>query len=160
MPGTRLALVADDPLLASAIQVSLKKVLGGPALQCRLDEARALLGRDTDGILLLAAASPEDVVGVLRFVQEISLQKLPPQLIVVAGEAAQSGPEWSRIDPYLTRCLRWSDDAADLVTAIRARLPRVQRDFYTSEESIEETINRRLLAQTPSLLPMIDRIAL
>jgi hypothetical protein len=57
MPGTRLALVADDQLLASAVQVNLKKILGGPAYQCRFDAARTLLGRDTDAILVLAAAS-------------------------------------------------------------------------------------------------------
>ena len=78
MAGTRLALLADDQLLASAIQVNLRKILGGPAYQCRFDAARALLGADTDGILLMAAASREDAVSVLRLVQEICIQKLPP----------------------------------------------------------------------------------
>jgi len=160
MPGTRLALVADDPLLANAIQVNLKKFLGGPAYQCRFDATRALLGRDTDSILLLAAASAEDAISVLRFVQEICIQKLPPQLIVVTGEGALNAPEWARVEPFLTRRLRWPEDANEIQGLIRDRLPRAQKGFYTSEESIEETISRRLLSQTPSLLPMMDRIAL
>jgi DNA-binding NtrC family response regulator len=160
MPATRLALVADDQLLASAIQVNLRRILGGTAFQCRFDAARGLLGRDTDGLLLLAAASAEDAISVLRFVQEVCIQRLPPQLIVVVGEGALHAPEWDRIAPYLTRRLRWPEDASELNTLIRDRLPRVQADFYTSDASIEQTINRRLLAQTPSLLPMIDRIAL
>jgi transcriptional regulator with PAS, ATPase and Fis domain len=158
MPGTRLALVADDQLLAN--QVSARKVLGAPAYQCRYDAARTLLGRDTDGILLLAAANPEDAISALRLIQEICIQKLPPQLIVVAGEGAASAPEWSRIDPYLTCRLNWPENVAGLPIHIRERLERVQNDFYTTDASIEQTISRRLLSQTPSLLPMIDRIAL
>jgi transcriptional regulator with PAS, ATPase and Fis domain len=160
MPGTRLALVADDQLLATSIQVSARKVMGAPAYQCRYDAARALLGRDTDGILLLAAANPQDVVSILRFAQEICLQKFPPQLIVIAGEGAANAQEWAQIDPYLMRRLSWPENAAELPIHIRERLDRTQSDFYTSDANIEETISRRLLSQTPSLLPMIDRIAL
>jgi transcriptional regulator with PAS, ATPase and Fis domain len=160
MPGTRLALVADDQLLASAIQVNLRKVLGSTAYQCRFDAARGLPGRDTDGLLLLAAATAEDAVSVLRFVQEICLQRLPPQLFVVVGEGALHAPEWDRIEPYLTRRLRWPEDAPVLNALVKDRLTATQGDFYSTDNSIEDTINRRLLAQTPSLLPMIDRIAL
>src|SRR6266852_8308101 len=113
MPGTRLVLVADDQLLASSIQVSARKVLGVPAYQCRYDAVRSLLGRDTDGILLLAAATPQDAVSVLRLVQEICIQKLPPQLIVIAGEGAATASEWTRIEPYLTRRLLWPENAAE-----------------------------------------------
>jgi DNA-binding NtrC family response regulator len=160
MPGTRLVLVADDPLLASSIQVSARKVMGAPALQCRYDAARALLGRDTDGILLLAAANPQDANSALRLVQEICIQKLPPQLIVIAGEGAANAPEWSKIEPFLTRRINWPENAAELPIHIRERLELSQNEFHTGETSIEETISRRLLCQTPSLLPMIDRIAL
>jgi DNA-binding NtrC family response regulator len=160
MPGTRLALVADDQLLASAIQVSLRKVLGGPAYQCKFEAARAMLGRDTDAILLMAAASAEDAVSALRLVQEICIQKLPAQLVVVIGEAALNAPEWTRIEPFLTGRLSWPEDANQLHGLLKDRLPRAQGEFYTAGGSIEETINRRLLSQTPSLLPMIDRIAL
>src|SRR5262249_13780945 len=69
-------------------------------------------------------------------------------------------PEWARVEPFLTRRLRWPEDAYELQGLLRDRLQRTQGDFYNSDVSIEETINRRLLAQTPSLLPMIDRIAL
>src|SRR5262249_54837608 len=92
--------------------------------------------------------------------QEICIQKLPPQLVVIASEGAQSAPEWSRIEPYLTRRLRWPEDMAEVGPVLREMLPRTQVDFYTADGSIEETIGRRLLSQTPSLLPMIDRIAL
>src|SRR5260370_26655734 len=126
MPGTRLALVADDQLLASSIQVSARKVTGAPAYQCRYDAARALLGRDTDGILLLAAANPQDAMSVMRLLQEICIQKLPPQMIVITGEGAANAAEWTRIEPYLTRRLLWPENAAELPIHIRQRLDRTQ----------------------------------
>jgi transcriptional regulator with PAS, ATPase and Fis domain len=81
-------------------------------------------------------------------------------LIVVTGEGALNAPEWARVEPFLTRRLRWPEDAVEIQGLLRDRLPRTQNGFYTSDASIEETISRRLLGQTPSLLSMIDRIAL
>jgi DNA-binding NtrC family response regulator len=160
MPGTRLVLVADEPLLASSIQVTARKVMGAPAPQCRYDAVRALLGRDTDGILLLAAANAQDANSALRLVQEICIQKWPPQLIVIAGEGAANAPEWTKIEPFLTRRINWPENAAELPIHIRERLELSQNEFHTGDATIEDTISRRLLSQTPSLLPMIDRIAL
>jgi transcriptional regulator with PAS, ATPase and Fis domain len=108
----------------------------------------------------MAAASIEDAVSVLRLVQEICIQKLPAQLIVVMGEAALNAPEWARIEPFLTARLRWPEGATNLNALLKDRLPRTQGEFYTADGSIEETIHRRLRSQTPSLEPMVDRIAL
>jgi transcriptional regulator with PAS, ATPase and Fis domain len=128
--------------------------------QCKFDAARAILGRETDGLLVLAAASTEDSGRIAQLVQEICIQKLPPLLIVVTGEDAVSAPEWTRLEPYLTRRLRWPEDVQELNSFLKDRLPRVQHSFYTDQTTLEETISRRLLSQTPSLLPLIDRIAL
>jgi DNA-binding NtrC family response regulator len=160
MPGIRLALVADDQPLATAIQASLRKMLGCPVYQCKLDAARGLLGRDTDGVLLLAAATPEDAAGVQRLVQEIHIQKLPPILVVVAGDGAIACAELARLRPVLSCCLHWPNDLADLSALIKEHVPRVKGSFYTTHTSLEETISHRLLSQTPSLMPLIDRIAL
>jgi DNA-binding NtrC family response regulator len=160
MPGTRLVLVADDQPLASSIQVNLRRILGSPAYQCKLDAARGLLGRDTDGVLLLAAATPDDASRYLRLVQEIRLQNMPAQVIVVAGEIALASAELRRLEPHVARRFAWPDEMGGLNDFIKERLPAVQTAFYTTDSSIEETISRRLLSQTPSLLPLIDRIAL
>jgi DNA-binding NtrC family response regulator len=161
MPGTRLALVADDQSLASAIQLALRKILGNAAYHhCKFDAARALLGRATDGLLLLTAASAEEATGLRSLVQEICIQKLPVQIVAVLTDAAANAPDWHRVDPYLVRRLRWPEDSSNLAPLVQESLARAKGEFHTADHSIEETISRRLLSQTPSLLPLIDRIAL
>jgi DNA-binding NtrC family response regulator len=160
MPGSRLALVADDQPLASAIQTHLRKSLGNPAYHCRFDAVRGALGRDADGLVLLAAARAEDCEIILRLVQEIYLQKLPPIILIVANDAVAPMPELTRLEPYVAHCFEWPKDAAELAAVVKDRLPRIHGTLSTSDESLEEVIGRRLLAQTPSLLPLVDRIAL
>ena len=56
MSGSRLALVAADQALADAIQAHLRKHLGHAAFVCAFDTIRNHLARDTDGLVLVAAA--------------------------------------------------------------------------------------------------------
>src|SRR5207247_9815083 len=61
---------------------------------------------------------------------------------------------------HVTRQLRWPADAAALTELLKERCRR-GRDFIgTRAETLEEMLRRRLLAQTPSLLPLVERIAL
>src|SRR5438105_15253480 len=83
MSGSRLSLVADDQRFDSAIQTHLKKSLGQPAFECDLTTIGHHLDRDTDALLLLAAASTTEADRVYRLVQEICLQKLPPIIMIV-----------------------------------------------------------------------------
>src|SRR5258708_3062004 len=83
MLGSRLALVADDQRLANAIQAHLKKSLGQVAFACTLDTVHAHLHRETAALLVLAAASRSESEKVLRLVQEIYIQKLPPIIMIV-----------------------------------------------------------------------------
>ena len=77
MSGSHLALVADEPRLARALEASLHKALGQPVLVCAFDAIREYLGPDTDGVLVLAAASPADLKQIVRLAQELSLKKWP-----------------------------------------------------------------------------------
>src|SRR5436309_2768460 len=90
MSGSRVALVADDQRLASTIQTHLKKVLGQGIFQCSIDSVRNHLGRETDGLLLLATNSAAEAEHVLRLVQEIYIQKLPPIIMIVGGSEGQA----------------------------------------------------------------------
>jgi two-component system, NtrC family, response regulator HydG len=159
MTPSRLALVADDPRLAGAIQAHLQKALGQGAFHCSADAIRNHLSRASDGLLLLAAGSPSESEQVLRLVQEVYLQKLPPILMVVQTPEAAAGRDLSALDPYVAGRLLWPAEAARLVTLLRARAGRV-RDFPAAEDGLEQVISRRLLLCTPSLLPLVERIAL
>src|SRR6266851_613743 len=156
MTGSRLALVAEDQRLASTIQNHLKKNLGQAVLQCSVDSIRNHLGRETDGLLLLAAASAAESEQILRLVQEIYLQKLPPIIVIVDGENSTGPVDLTMLDPYVAQRFEWPRDASLLVQFIRDRIGRV-RDFMGSEdETIEQVISRRLLRNTPSLLPLVE----
>jgi DNA-binding NtrC family response regulator len=159
MTGNRLALVSDDPRLAGAIQAHLKKALGQAVFHCTLDAIHNHLGRDSEGLLLLAAAAPAEAERIYRLVQEIYLQKLPPIIMIVEDEAL-AGPDLESLEPYVARRLHWPTDAADLTTLIRERLGRV-RDFVgPKDDSVQGVIAHKLLRQTPSLLALVERIAL
>lgn len=159
MTGSRLALVADDARLAGAIQAHLKKTLGQSVFLCGLDTIHQHLGRDSDGLVLLAAAAPQEAERICRLVQEVYLQKLPP-IIMIVEEASAAGPDLGALEPYVARRIRWPEDAAALTVLIRERMGRVRDFFGAKDDTVEGVISRRLLRQTPSLLPLVERIGI
>lgn len=160
MAGSRLALVANDPRLAGVLQAHLKKSLGQFPFVSSFDTIRDRLGQDTDGLLILAAASPEDAEPILRLVQDIYLQQWPPIVLVVEGHDDTLGAHLAHLDPYIYRRLSWPDDAAALVHLVKEKLGRCRSFSDVHDEGLTDALRQRLLAQTPSLLPFVDRIAL
>jgi DNA-binding NtrC family response regulator len=159
MTGSRLALVSDDQRLGQAIAGHLKCAVAPQLLQCNYREIRGHLGRETDGLLLLAVASAAEVEQVQRLLREIALQQLPPVVVVVEDKAA-SGDALAGLDAFVARFILWPNEAEVLDALIRERMTRTRAFHATREESVEEVIRHRLLTLTPSLMPMSDRIAL
>jgi two-component system, NtrC family, response regulator HydG len=159
MAGSRLALVAEDRSLANAIQAHLRKHLGQTALECAFDAIRDHLARDTDGLVVIAAGSDADCQPIMWLVQDICLQKLPPVLLVVQGENLPLD-QLAELDPYVARRLRWPDDAAVMTQIARDRCGRARGFAGLEAESLEDLLTSKLLAQTPSLMPLVERIAL
>src|SRR5262249_53463180 len=118
---SRVALAADDARLAGSIQAHLKRALGESGFSSTLAGGRSHIGHCTDGLLLLAATSPVEAEQVLRLVQEIYLQKLPPVLLVIEASPPGPGRGLSGLDPYVAARLRWPEDAQALVEAVRQR---------------------------------------
>jgi DNA-binding NtrC family response regulator len=157
MQGYRVALVADNPSLSQAIQAHLASVGGRAAFCCPFEDIRDYLAGDTDGLLLLAVANADDLRAAVRLVQDISLQNLPPVVVLLGDPAMQ--PELAPLERYIARRLHWPDDAAAL-TQLLQDVGR-GRDFNSqAAESLEDLLSRRLLALTPSMLPLVERIAL
>jgi two-component system response regulator HydG len=157
MSSSRVALVSDDPQLAGSIQTHLKKSLGQLVFQCDYASIRTHLGQQTDGLLLLAAGSHAESEQLLRLVREIYIRKLPPVIMIVSGD---KGGSLDDVEQYVAQCLRWPRDAARLTQLIRERVGCVREFLATNRETTEQTIGRRLLTQTPSLMPLVERIAL
>jgi DNA-binding NtrC family response regulator len=160
MTGSRLALVAEEPRLASAIQAHLKKTFGQAALGTTFQTIRNHLDRETDGVLLLVAATTAECEPVKRLVQEVYLQQLPTVMILVEGPDLPADQSTTNLDPYVAHRLRWPDDAGLLQQHLRERLGRVRNAVDHTPDTVEAVIGRRLLSMTPSLAPLVERIAL
>jgi DNA-binding NtrC family response regulator len=159
MPGSRLALVAEDRLLADSIQAHLRKQLGQPAFQCAFESIREHLSHDTDGLIVIAVGSPADCKAACWLIQDICLQKLPPVLLVLQNDQLPA-EQLALLDPYVARRLRWPDEAGALTQMAKDRCHRGREFSGVGEETLEELLTGKLLAQTPSLLPLVERIAL
>jgi transcriptional regulator with PAS, ATPase and Fis domain len=160
MTGSRLALVADDQRLAGATQTVLKKALGHPVFQCTFGAIRTYLSRDTDGGLLLAVNSAADAQQALLLVQEIYLQKMPSIIFLLEGPELLPGTDLRRLGSYVAGRFSWPDETSSLGQQLRDRLGRVRNLVGKTPDTVEEVIQRRLLAQTPSLVPLVERIAI
>lgn len=161
MSGSRLALVADDQRLASTIQTHLKKNLNQlPILACGFDNIRSHLWRESDGVVILIASTLAEGEHIFRLVQEISMQKLPPTLVVVEGDQLPPVNDLARLDRHVTLRMRWPDDGGRLIDFVRERVNRCRPTFGRDDESLEDVIGRKLVSYTPSLIPLVERIAL
>src|SRR5262245_5898022 len=156
MTGCPLALVADDHRLATALQAHLQQALGREVFHATFADVRAHLARDGGGLLLLAAATPPDADQLLRLVQEVYLQKLPLVLLVVEGEGLGRGRGLSQLDARVAGRLRWPDDAARLAQCVRQRAGPAGA---FAPGSARQVFARRLALLTPSLLPLVERLA-
>jgi DNA-binding NtrC family response regulator len=162
MIGSRVALVADDQRLATSVQTTLKKSVGQAAFHCKLDAIRLHVGRDTDGVLIAAITDPAETDLLLRLLQEVCIQNLDLTVLVLLGPDLPPCRELEQIEQQTGAVLRWPNDADALVERVRERSGDATPFFGTRDETLEETIRRRLLSLTPSLCQeqMVERIAL
>jgi two-component system response regulator HydG len=158
MSNSRVALVSDNTDLAGNIQTHLKKSLGQRVFQCNFQTIRTHLSQETDGLLLLASASATEAEAIFQLVREIYIRKLPAVIMIVSGEDVGRMDD---LQQYVAQYLHWPYDAERLTQVIRQRIGRVRGFLATnSQETIEQVIGRQLLTQTPSLMPLVDRLSL
>src|SRR5262249_40574602 len=156
MPGSSVALVADDKHLADAIAVHLHKHTGQSPLLCSFASAGELLAPHCDGLLLLAIRSAADQESAMRLVQDISLHRFPTAIVIVEGR--DGAARLQALAPHVSHGLCWPAEAGLLSQLVRQHAN--SHPFQRRPESLEELLRSCLLAQTPSLLPLVDRIAL
>jgi transcriptional regulator with PAS, ATPase and Fis domain len=161
MTFTRLALIADDARYPSPVLAGLRRALGQEWTRRSLEEARQFLSRDHRAVWLLLASTPADADRVMRLVQEVLLLKLPVQLVLVeASPPPGPGCSLGTLDPHLALRVQWPEEAARLVAWLQAQLADDPELPQPVEESLDDTIARRLALQTPSLIPLVERLAL
>jgi two-component system response regulator HydG len=156
MAEPRIVLVADDSALVQAVQSQLREF--APTVQT--DSYAALAERltcDSDGLLVLGVASVGEQAQARQLVQQLVLQKWPPLIVILDTMGPAS--RLANLDRFVSRRLHWPEDADRLKTLVR-ELDRGRQFRFAADENLEDTLSRRLLALTPSLLPLADRIAL
>jgi transcriptional regulator with PAS, ATPase and Fis domain len=97
---------------------------------------------------------------VVRLVQEVTLQQLPLTVVLLTTEATSASEQLLTLEPYIVARLSWPEDAACLAGLMLDKAAHAKPFLGTRQETLEEVIRRRLLSLTPSLTPMVDRIAL
>jgi transcriptional regulator with PAS, ATPase and Fis domain len=157
MAEPRVVLVADDAKLVQGVQDHLRGD-NGQAVQAGSYAGIAdLLTCDSDGLLLLGVSSITEQAQARQLVQQLVLQKWPA--LVVLLDAMGPASRLASLERHVQRLLRWTDDAERLTTLVR-EFDRGRRFRFATNENLEDTLSRRLLALTPSLLPLAERIAL
>jgi len=161
MSANRLALVADDQSVAASIQSAFKKHLDVCPPIRSFQAVRDCLGRDTDGVVILVAASLQDLEQAYRLVQEITLLQYPVNLVLVQAEnVATEQPFLTNLHQSTVHRFRWPVESELLTNLARERVGKGAGFLDDHSESISDIISRRLLSHTPSLLPLVERIAL
>ncbi|MBX9626034.1 MAG: sigma 54-interacting transcriptional regulator [Gemmataceae bacterium] len=157
----RLVLAAADPKLTPAVQAHLLRAAQVAPPVVRLDEVHDLLTPEADGTVLLIAASPADADPIEAVVREARVQELPARFAVLECEGFLGRRRLDHLDPYLAGRWAWPHQATDLaVWARRAATTEGPSFPDPATETAEETIRRRLAAQTPSLLGLSEQLGI
>lgn len=159
--GHQPTLVAQDHSFAANVATHLKKTTGLPLQLRAYGDVRSQAPRERDGLVILLAASPDEVEHARQFVQESSIQKMAYIVVVLAVD--HCCPQTiTELAGHVSHVFHWPKDAAELghVVKVAQTRRRAGEVGCYPEGSIEDQMTRRLLAYTPSLLPLVEKLAL
>ncbi|MCS7160723.1 MAG: sigma-54 dependent transcriptional regulator [Gemmatales bacterium] len=165
------ALIADDPHLTDSVLRELARYAPGQTRDhAGMSAAESWKVKDWESAgqvlqfwqasVILGITRPSEVALARRIVQEVSLRRVPFTLVVLASaECLQEVQPWHR---FGVRVLEWPRDLAGLTPALRLQLehPRTADLAQYAHNSLEQEIALRLAPYTPSLLPMVEKLAL
>ncbi|MFQ3592236.1 MAG: sigma 54-interacting transcriptional regulator [Gemmataceae bacterium] len=161
MPRSRLALIVDDGRLGQTLLTFLHSSSGLVFSRLTLDEARNHFDREQPALWLLVATTPTDADRVMRLVQEVVLQRLPIRLVLVdACPSCSPGRHLAALLPHVVGRFGWPKQSQELQQCVHQQAKRAPDLQQPIHETLEDTLARRLGLQTPSLIPLVERLAL
>lgn len=180
MPAHRYAVIADDPQLIETVRWELRRLANSmsrenqlqadhlPTARSPLPEhwpvvswnSAASLLQAWQASLVLGIVQASEVAPARRLIQEITLRRLPFVVAILVSETCWAEvQDWTR---YGLRILVWPRDLAGLTPALRLRRdhPRHTELARFADGTLEQEIALRLAPFTPSLLPLVEKLAL
>jgi transcriptional regulator with PAS, ATPase and Fis domain len=154
----RMLLVGSDHQFAQLVQTHLYKTFLVNAPQVRFDDLPKVVGRDTDGVLLLLASESHDADRIDAAVRELRLQQFPPRLAVLASEKFTDARRLDALTTFLEANLTWPGHTRELNTWVRRAVVPGPAFPDPAHETIGDRIRARLLTLTPSLSPMAEQL--
>jgi DNA-binding NtrC family response regulator len=165
--GCCVALIDGTDRLVPIVQSYLRDHLDSDLARLDFETAPDLLTWDNDGLILVALHSDTDVRQLRQLVQDISLRQLPVVVAVIetADFLSRYGvfPEkglLAALTPYLAARLRWPEEAEHLIRLVEDFVDCSCPFADSDSQPVEEVLRRQLQGQTPSLMPLADRLAL
>jgi DNA-binding NtrC family response regulator len=154
----RILLVGADLRFSQTIQTHLHKsfLLTVPAV--RADELPDFVSRETDGVLLFLAAEPGDVERIESAVRDLRLRQLPPRLAVLEADTFTAARRLDRAAAHLDARFSWPAQLRELNAWIRRAVTTGTPFADPNTETVAARISRQLLAQTPSLAPLVEQL--
>ena len=162
MSSNRLLVVGNDPAFVQVVVSNLQRAMSSPPLTCRYEAVRQHVGPGTDGLALLLAGQPADIPPLRWLLQELQLLHYNPRLVLLEAPSAGVGDGLRGLESRLAERRRWTDGGRHLAALVRTHSASTDgiSFFNPACETIPERIARRLAAQTPSLAPLADQLAL
>jgi two-component system, NtrC family, response regulator HydG len=165
--GSCVALISNREDTAADLEAYLKKRLGVSPVRCDFESVSESLNWDNDGLLLVRLATGADIHQLHRLIQDISLQQLPASVATVEAEELRGRPDWltekgllAALTPYLSGRVNWPAETDQLDQVVQSHghcsCPFAGKD----SQPLEAVLRRQLQGQTPSLVPLADRLAL
>jgi two-component system, NtrC family, response regulator HydG len=155
----RVALVAEDQFLGNSVQTTFKKNVDLSLPIRSFQSVRGCLGTDTDGICILAVGSVQDLEQAFLLVKEVSIQECPVKVVLVQGEVLTAESRLlTKGFAIPVQEFSWPGEVAALLSFVKEWAGKGPGFFDGNNESISEIISRRLLWNTPSLLPLVEGI--
>jgi two-component system response regulator HydG len=157
MVGSRVALIAGDRSLGNDVSALLQSRYHLTPFAATFANIREYLDQDSDGLLLIAVAQHAELVEVKHLLQDINLQKIPATTALL--DACPHDGFLAALEPFAFRRLRWPAEIEELQSLIKDA-GRGTSFGRPEGELLEDILSRRVLSLTPSLVPLVDRIAL
>jgi two-component system, NtrC family, response regulator HydG len=154
-------LVAENHELAAVVSSQLRRAGCHMPPAHTFASVRELLSRDRDDTLLLLVSSPIEVREARELIQESSILKLPNVVLLMATDACDD-PRLTELTGRVAHTLIWPRDESALVQILKSSAPRrnLPERIPFPEGSTEYAIARRLVTFTPSMLPLVEKLAL